>query len=946
MAPVCFSSVQFPPSAAALTGADVAASTDATGAAALGGNWTLEKQTGAIEADRALGERAMADYDGLLLSGNGTADGDYNFGGTLSAALTGANAGFKKLNDKLLVSSFLLKVGTQLYANDSNANSDGSVITAVFKAEGTTVAKTFTFNDFSMSVTDPGGLHVRYFDQLEVLLKDSNGNTIGSVYKIANGTTPTMGTGITKLSTLVNNGNEWSVNGVASVTITASLVLNATVGKQGGFGTEINFESMKMSNISAAAANVAPTFVGTNTAFTASQNSSTPINVASVLHASDSDSSQTLSWTQSSAPAHGTLSFSSATASSGSSEITPGGTITYAPTAGYAGTDTFAVQVSDGTSSATRTVTVNVTPTAASAPDLAAGSDTGSSQSDNRTNAASLTFSGTSATGDSSSSVRVFLDANNNNSYDNGEATATATVSNGAWTVSGLSTSSLADGTYNALAVVTSAAGNLSSTLSAALAVTIDKTAPGAPTSAMSLASSSDSGVSNADLLTNLTHPTLRLSLAGTNAVVGDSAELLLAGAALATPVRVTVSATDVSNGYIDLTVTAGDLGADGAKTFTARVTDAAGNVGIASGALTITIDTAAPAVPSAPVLAAASDSGVSNSDGITSVTTPTVNGTAEAGSTVTLYDTDGTTVLGTTTATGGVWSITSSALAAGAHSLAVKATDAAGNTSAASAALSVIIDAVAPAAPGGPVLATGSDSGASNSDGITSDTTPTISGTAEAGSTVTLYDTDGTTVLGTTTATGGVWSITSSTLAAGAHSLRIKATDAAGNTSAASAALSITIDAVAPAAPSAPVLAAASDSGASNSDGITSVTTPTVNGTAEAGSTVTLYDTDGTTVLGTTTATGGVWSINSSALAAGAHSLTIKATDAAGNTSAASAALSITIDAVAPAAPGAPVLAAGSDSGASNSDGITSDTTPTVSGIAEAGSTVTLYDT
>lgn len=52
---------------AALTGADVAASTDATGAAALGGNWVLEKRTGSIEADKALGERAMADYDGLLL---------------------------------------------------------------------------------------------------------------------------------------------------------------------------------------------------------------------------------------------------------------------------------------------------------------------------------------------------------------------------------------------------------------------------------------------------------------------------------------------------------------------------------------------------------------------------------------------------------------------------------------------------------------------------------------------------------------------------------------------------------------------------------------------------------------------------------------------------------------------------------------------------------------
>lgn len=71
---------------------------------------------------------------------------------------------------------------------------------------------------------------------------------------------------------------------------------------------------------------------------------------------------------------------------------------------------------------------------------------------------------------------------------------------------------------------------------------------------------------------------------------------------------------------------------------------------------------------------------------------------------------------------------------------------------------------------------------------------TRTISGSAASGATVTLYDTDGTTVLGTTTATGGVWSITTSALSDGAHSLKAKALDALGNVSAASAALSVTI--------------------------------------------------------------------------------------------------------------------------------------------------------
>lgn len=674
------------------TGADVAASADLTGAANRGGNWVLESHIGHIEAQSPLSVRAMAAYDGLLLSGNGTADGDYDFGGTLSAALTGANAGFKKLNDKLLVSNFLLKSGTQLYANDGNANSDGSVITAVFKAEGTTVAKTFTFNDFSMSVTDPGGLHLRYFDQLEVLLKDSNGNTIGSVYKIANGATPTMGTGLTKLSTLLNGGNEWSVNGVASVTITASLVLNATPGKQGGYGTEINFDSMKMSNISASVPNVAPTFVGATTALSVGQNNGN-VDLRSLLHASDSDTGQTLTWTQSSAPAHGTLSFSGATGSSGSTDITPGGTIAYAPTAGYAGTDSFTVQVSDGTSTAIRTITVNITPTTPGAPDLAAGSDKGSSQTDNRTNEGSLTFSGTSAAGDTTSSVRVFLDANNNATYDNGEATATATLSNGAWTVTGLSTSGVTDGTYNVYAITTSAVGALISAPSSGLAMTIDKTAPGAPTSPIALSAASDSGSSNSDGRTNVTNPVLRVTLAGTNAVAGDTVELLLGGASLGTPVTAVLTGTDIANGFIYLAVTSGALGADGNKTFTGRITDVAGNLGAAGGSSTVVLDTTAPATPATPVLDLASDSGSSNSDRITSNTTPVINGTAESGSLVTLYDSNGTTPLGSAVATGGAWSITTITLADGIHNLTVKASDAAGNVSAASGPLSITID-------------------------------------------------------------------------------------------------------------------------------------------------------------------------------------------------------------------------------------------------------------
>src|SRR5205823_1023225 len=69
---------------------------------------------------------------------------------------------------------------------------------------------------------------------------------------------------------------------------------------------------------------------------------------------------------------------------------------------------------------------------------------------------------------------------------------------------------------------------------------------------------------------------------------------------------------------------------------------------------------------------------------------------------------------------------------------------------------------------------------------------------------------------------------------------------------------------------------------------------TPTLTGTAEAGSTVNIYD--GATLVGTGTATGGNYSITTSALTRGTHSITATATDAAGNVSAASAAASLVI--------------------------------------------------
>ena len=105
-----------------------------------------------------------------------------------------------------------------------------------------------------------------------------------------------------------------------------------------------------------------------------------------------------------------------------------------------------------------------------------------------------------------------------------------------------------------------------------------------------------------------------------------------------------------------------------------------------------------------------------------------------------------------------------------------------------------VLVDALAPDAPSVPDLDSGSDTGSSSTDNITKDTTPTFTGTAEANSTVKLYD--GAVKIGETTANGsGNWTITSSTLSEGTYSITAKVTDAMGNESVASAALTVKID-------------------------------------------------------------------------------------------------------------------------------------------------------
>ncbi|MBJ6138916.1 Ig-like domain-containing protein [Marinobacter litoralis] len=349
-----------------------------------------------------------------------------------------------------------------------------------------------------------------------------------------------------------------------------------------------------------------------------------------------------------------------------------------------------------------------------------------------------------------------------------------------------------------------------------------------------------------------------------------------------------------------------------------------------------------APRAPSkAPVIDPEADSGVIG-DNITSDTTPPFNSEGgTAGDTVTFYDASGNVLGSGTVAEDGSWSVTpDSNLPEGTTELTVTYTDEAGNESAASAPLTVTVDSTVPDAPTSePVLDSVSDTGTSG-DGITSNTTPTLTATdGTPGDKVTLTDGAGNVLGSATVAEDGSWSVTpDSNLPESTTELSVTYTDEAGNESIASAPLTVIVDSTAPDAPaSAPGLDSASDTGAQG-DGNTSNTTPTLTGSGGApGDEVTLYDTFGNVLGSATISEDGSWSVTpDSNLPEGTVELAVTYTDAAGNESAASAPIPLTLDSSAPIAPS---LAIQTDTGISSTDGATNEGLVTVSGI-ESGAT------
>jgi ELWxxDGT repeat protein len=278
--------------------------------------------------------------------------------------------------------------------------------------------------------------------------------------------------------------------------------------------------------------------------------------------------------------------------------------------------------------------------------------------------------------------------------------------------------------------------------------------------------------------------------------------------------------------------------------------------------------------------------------DGITADTTIHLTGTATPNITVRVYDQS--SLLGSTSAdANGQWEFTTNVLLDGAHPFVARAVNTNGTESADSLELTVTVDTAAPAAP---AITGFSDNSGLPDDDVTNDSTPTLTGTAEAGATVRVLD--GPTVLGETTAgIDGQWAFPAPFRTDGSHPFTARAIDGAGNTSADSSIRTIVIDTDPPAVP---LITGYSDDGGLIGDGLTNDATPTLTGTAEVGSTVTISD--GPTVLGAApVGLDGTWQYPAPALADGPHSFTATASDVAGNPSPPSAPLALTIDTVRP---------------------------------------------
>ncbi|MCO4131407.1 Ig-like domain-containing protein [Enterobacter hormaechei] len=509
--------------------------------------------------------------------------------------------------------------------------------------------------------------------------------------------------------------------------------------------------------------------------------------------------------------------------------------------------------------------------------------------------------------------------------------TYTATVQNdGTWsyTVGSADVTALADGgSYVINAQVSNAIGN---SVSDNHTVTVDLTAPSMGISIDSL--QNDTGLSANDFITNDSQVVVNGSL---TAQLGNNekAQISLDGGVT----------------WIDLTVTGttwcytdGRTLTDGTYQYQVRVIDNAGNVG-ATDSQDVVIDLTKPAAATITVDSVSQDTGLSDSDFITSDNQISLKGTLGAAlgsgdhAQISL---DGGATWTDVSVSGLSWTyIDGRTLTDGDYNYQLRVIDEAGNISATTSQV-VTIDTVAPDA--SKTIAIDSisdDTGLSSSDFITRDTSLTLHGSLGA----TLADgeyaqisIDGGVTWQNVIVTGNSWYyVDGRTLGNQTYDYYVRVVDAAGNVGA-SAHQQVTVDTVAPdAAITVTVDNITVDTGFDNNDFLTSSTSYTLNGTlgAELGAgEYVQVSMDGGTTWVYATVSGTQWRYTDArTLADGDYRYQVRVVDQAGNVGATTT-QDVTVDTQAPQY-GITIDSISEDTGQSGSDFITMDTSLTING-------------
>jgi len=509
--------------------------------------------------------------------------------------------------------------------------------------------------------------------------------------------------------------------------------------------------------------------------------------------------------------------------------------------------------------------------------------------------------------------------------------TYTATVQNdGTWsyTVGSADVTALADGgSYVINAQVSNAIGNSASDNHT---VTVDLTAPSMGISIDSL--QNDTGLSANDFITNDSQVVVNGSL---TAQLGNNEKAQIS--------------LDGGTTWIDLTVTGttwrytdGRTLTDGTYQYQVRVIDNGGKVG-ATDSQDVVIDLTKPAAATITVDSVSQDTGLSDSDFITSDNQISLKGTLGAAlgsgdhAQISL---DGGATWTDVSVSGLSWTyVDGRTLADGDYNYQLRVIDDAGNISATTSQV-VTIDTVAPDA--SKTIAIDSisdDTGLSSSDFITNDTSLTLHGSLGA----TLADgeyaqisIDGGVTWQNVIVTGNSWYyVDGRTLGNQTYDYYVRVVDAAGNVGA-SAHQQVTVDTVAPdAAITVTVDNITVDTGFDNNDFLTSSTSYTLNGTlgAELGAgEYVQVSMDGGTTWVYATVSGTRWSYNDTrTLADGDYRYQVRVVDQAGNVGATTT-QDVTVDTQAPQY-GITIDSISEDTGQSGSDFITMDTSLTING-------------